>query len=47
MRTDVHTLARGVAEILHDDSEALVVGARIDPYRHSDGDPVVCGAVSR
>jgi hypothetical protein len=45
--TDVHALASAVAEILHDDSEAFTVGARIHAHRHSDGDPVICGAVVR
>ena len=37
MLTDLHTLARAVAEVLHDDSEAFPVGARVHPHRHPDG----------
>ena len=46
MLTDLHALARAVAEILHDDSEAFPVGARVHPHRYPDGDPVVRVAVS-
>jgi hypothetical protein len=44
--TDVHAVSRAIAEVLHDDSETLTVGARIHPHRDADGDPAVFGAVS-
>jgi hypothetical protein len=44
--TDLHTMSRAVAEVLHDDSETFTVSARIHPHRDADGDPAVFGAVS-
>ena len=37
MLTDIHPLARAVSEILHDDTGAFAVGARIHPHRYPDG----------
>jgi len=47
MLTDIHPLAGAVAEILHDNTEAFAVGARIHPHRYPDGEPVVCRAAFR
>ena len=47
MLADIHLLARAVAEILHDDTEAFAVGARIHPHRYPDGELVVWRAVFR
>src|SRR5262245_26556061 len=45
MLTDVHAVARAVAEILDDDSRSLAVRARVDAHRGSDGDLDVRRAV--
>ena len=45
MLTDAHAVSRAVTEVLHDDSAAFTVGARIHPHRYADSDPAVFGAV--